>query len=691
MNGPARVFGEIWSWNLKIRQHARMKIVYKILPWCFVALFAAEIIAVMMPKKEGEYHLREFGRLPVLMNGRIQPFDSVAHNALLQLRGTGDVPLEIVPSWQFWRHPKKLRSSEWLIELLSRPEQADERPVFLIHHPELLSELNLRDKGIEKSGLRFYTFNEITPVLREIWDQGIKARQVDDKQRTPVQQQMLKLQHAIFIYQTLKTTIRPHEWEDPAQELARFEGMMDQGVAAMQAREAGEKYDEDVFNRFAEIAMTAYKMKDDPNAGQTYPLILPPRLDKVSPHQKTSKDDWQNFWAGLLDSVRDRKVYPPLKSLASIASAYRAQKPAEFNQAVADYKGWLAQNFPRELKKGQQEFYFNTRKPFLHSMIIYIAAFVVGGGGLVMLSLTSGLSEALRRSAFWMIVLALLLHTFGLAFRMYLAGRPPVTNLYSSAIFIGWGAVILGIILERFYRIGIGNIVAAVAGFVTLIIAHNLALDGDTMKMLQAVLDTNFWLATHVVIITLGYASTFVAGLLGLLYVLLGLFTPVLRPGISQINPGQALAKMAYGVICFATLFSFTGTVLGGIWADQSWGRFWGWDPKENGALIIVLWNAVILHARWGGLVRERGLMNMAIFGNIVTAWSWFGTNLLGVGLHSYGFMEGAFKWLALFMASQLFIIGLGLLPKSLWRSFQGEAAKVSPGGEGTPQPIGAG
>ena len=64
---------------------------------------------------------------------------------------------------------------------------------------------------------------------------------------------------------------------------------------------------------------------------------------------------------------------------------------------------------------------------------------------------------------------------------------------------------------------------------------------------------------------------------------------------------------MHYGVVCFATLLSFTGTVLGGIWADQSWGRFWGWDPKENGALLIVIWNALILHARWGGLVKAAG------------------------------------------------------------------------------------
>jgi hypothetical protein len=176
------------------------------------------------------------------------------------------------------------------------------------------------------------------------------------------------------------------------------------------------------------------------------------------------------------------------------------------------------------------------------------------------------------------------------------------------------------------------------------------------MEMMRAVLDTNFWLATHVVTVTLGYASTFVAGILAIIYILRGVFTPPFRK-----QPANHLARMVYGIVCFATLFSFVGTVLGGIWADQSWGRFWGWDPKENGALLIVLWNAAILHARWGGLVRERGLMNMAVFGNIVTSFSWFGVNMLGIGLHSYGFMDAAFKWLMVFIGSQVAIILLGL------------------------------
>jgi hypothetical protein len=121
---------------------------------------------------------------------------------------------------------------------------------------------------------------------------------------------------------------------------------------------------------------------------------------------------------------------------------------------------------------------------------------------------------------------------------------------------------------------------------------------------------------------------------------------------------------MTYGTLCFAILFSFIGTVLGGLWADDSWGRFWGWDPKENGALIIVLYNALVLHARWGGMVKGRGLATLVVGGNIVTAWSWFGVNELGVGMHAYGASESSTAmWLLTFALSQLVLIAFGLMP----------------------------
>jgi len=702
-----------------------MKLLLKLIPWFFVALFGTEIIAVMLPKPDGEYHVRAFGRLPVLLSGRIQPFDSVARNSLLQIRSTGDVPLEEVPSWKFWHHPKKLKSTEWLLEVMTRPEMADTRPIFLIHHAELLGELKLQDKGVEKSGLRYYTFNELKPLLSEINEQAQKAGEVKAEDQTTFQKQVEKLANALSLYQRLKVTLQPEGADDFAQQLADFQKNLGPAEAAAQASESGKPFDKDALQRVAGPLQEFQLM-----AKFGYPLAVPPLTASDAP------DHWQTMGASLLDSGPAHMLHPAVTNFAAMATAYRQHKPDTFNQAVANYTAWLTPQFQKALKKGRAEFYFNSVKPFLHAMIIYLCAFVLACGGLLTFTVAPNLSESLRRSAFYLVIVAGLVHTFGLIFRMALEGRPPVTNLYSSAIFIGWGTMVLGLILERIYRVGIGSVVASLAGFVTLMIAHNLALGGDTMEMLRAVLDTNFWLATHVVVITLGYASTFAAGLLAILYIFLGVFTPLLSQKLgaasrasssralaaakppepvraaktlsgtpvvpdgqgrgdrqaagalpsqseNQESPmalGQALTTMVYGIVCFATLFSFVGTVLGGIWADQSWGRFWGWDPKENGALLIVIWNAIILHVRWGNLLGDRGIMNLAVFGNIVTSFSWFGVNMLGIGLHSYGFMDAAFWWLRLFIISQLVVIALGLLPLRLWRSFRVAAKSPTPG-----------
>jgi cytochrome c-type biogenesis protein CcsB len=667
----------------------------------------------MLPKKDGEFHTLEFGRLPVLLNGRIQPMDSVARNSLLQIRSTGDVPLELLPSWQFWRHPKKLKSTDWLLEVFFKPELADTRPIFLIHHPDLISELKLGEKGVEKSGLRYYTFSEIEPVMKEISEQGQKANEGKDEERTPYQKQVLKLANAVFLYQRLKNSVEPEGAHDFAGMIEQYKTALPAGVAAFRAQQSGETADKAALETFARTAQPF-----DLLASLAQPLIIPPANPEENPN------GWLNIGTGLLGAMQTGVIPPAAIFYAQIANAYGRDDAAEFNSAVAGYKVWLEPKFSHEVTKGRAEFYFNQIKTFLHATIIYIFAFVLAGGALLTFGSLPNLSESLRRSAFYLIVLAFAVHTFGLVYRMVLEGRPPVTNLYSSAIFIGWAACLLGLVLERIYRIGLGSAVAALIGFVTLLIAHNLAIGGDTMEMMRAVLDTNFWLATHVVAVTLGYASTFVAGILAIFYVVMGVFTRNLTTPMSALSAnmvgaatgmmvktggsgaktfvevsaaaqrgelGKILARMVYAIVCFATLFSFVGTVLGGIWADQSWGRFWGWDPKENGALLIVLWNAIILHARWGGLVRDRGLMNLAIFGNIVTSFSWFGVNMLGIGLHSYGFMDAAFKWLMLFMASQGILIGLGCLPLTMWKSFQGtppNTPKSGGGNSGAPAPV---
>ena len=661
-----------------------MKHLLRLTPWLLLALFVAELVFAMLPRPEPTFHLRAFGRLPVLLNGRVQPFDSVGRNGLLQIRDTASVPLEEKKAYQFWKHPKKLKATEWLLEVMMKPETADTRPIFLIHHPELLSELKLEEKGVEKSGLRYYTFNEISAVTAVIQEQGRQAGQLEAQQRNAFQRQALKLANAVMLYDRLKNSLQPADAQDFAKELAEFERVLPAGMAAFNAREAGQSFDPTALQ-----AMLLPLRRFQRMAEMAYPLIVPP-LDPAA-----ARDQWSNAGAALMETAHASQVHPALKWFATMATAFHQNRPDEFNRAVDEYTQWLRPKLGQEVGKGRAEFFHNQVLAFKRAMITYLFAFVLAGAGLLSLTVWPAFAESMRRSALFLVSFALLVHTAALVFRMVLEGRPPVTNLYSSAIFIGWGCVVLGVILERIYRVGIGVAVAAITGFITLIIAHNLALGGDTMEMMRAVLDSNFWLTVHVLTITIGYSTAFLAGFLGIVYILLGVLTPLLTRRLSpqgaaalstatgvsmspplptdagQIELGKALTKMVYGILCFAMLFSFVGTVTGGIWADQSWGRFWGWDPKENGALIIVLWIAAILHARWGGVIRERGLMGMAIFGNVVTSYSWFGVNMLGIGLHSYGFMDAAFIWLMLFVVSQLFFIALGCVPTQYWRSFR--------------------
>jgi ABC-type transport system involved in cytochrome c biogenesis permease subunit len=436
-------------------------------------------------------------------------------------------------------------------------------------------------------------------------------------------------------------------------DLQRFQKLLPAGIDAVRAKKAGQPYNEQDFKAVMDFASRFQFMSES-----GYLLVIPPAGGNPDVNA------WRKPGDALMDTFRRGEVNLDVLVYAALGRAWRLKQPSDFNDGVKAYGTQLARQFKPQLLKCTIEAGFNQAQPFYASMVLYVLAFL--------LAVVSWLKwpEVLQRSAFWLLGLAFVGATAGIITRMWLEGRPPVTNLYSSAVFVGWVAVALCLVLEKIYRNAIGAVAGGMIGFGTLLIAHHLSLSGDTMEMMRAVLDSNFWLATHVVVITMGYGSTFLAGFLAIIYISRGTLTKSLTK-----ETADALTRMVYGIVCFATLFSLVGTVLGGIWADQSWGRFWGWDPKENGALIIVLWNAIILHCRWGGLVKQRGLMMLAVFGNIVTSWSWFGVNMLGVGLHSYGFMQAAFYWLIAFVASQVLIIGLAALPRDWWRSFQTQSA----------------
>jgi ABC-type transport system involved in cytochrome c biogenesis permease subunit len=620
------------------------KLFQKWFPPLLMAAMALWFFGNLQPPKDKDFAFSEFGKLPVIYDGRLKPMDSLARNSLLQLREKQTLNAE---PWKGWNeNPKIIPATEWLANVMMNPQVADAWPVFRVDNPDLISLLKLPEKNeAQHQDGKHYSWNQIATAMDSLDKENTRVEKIESANRTAYENAVAKIHERLELYAGLKNAVQPADAQDWPAELVAFEKLIPDGVMAVKAQQAGQKYNQTNFDAFAAFIQEFQFMSSlEP------PLILPPN----------GSGSWRRMGDALLDAPRGVAIDDSIRDYAKMAGALAANQPDEFNSALKDYYSTLVPTQSKSLAKARAEVFFNQMEPFYNAMVIYVLA------GLLAIFSWFNLSETLRRSAVWLIALAFFIHTTGLIYRMVLEGRPPVTNLYSSAIFIGWGACLLGIILEKFHKNGIGCVVSAGMGFITLIIAHNLALTGDTMEMMRAVLDTNFWLATHVVAVTTGYASTFVAGFLALIYIVRGVFTTTLDEATAK-----SLARMVYGIVCFATLFSFVGTVLGGIWADQSWGRFWGWDPKENGAIIIVLWNALILHLRWGGIIRERGLIVCAIGGNIVTSWSWFGVNMLGIGLHSYGFTDAAFKWLIAFVISQLGFVALGLMPPKNWKSFQ--------------------
>ena len=270
----------------------------------------------------------------------------------------------------------------------------------------------------------------------------------------------------------------------------------------------------------------------------------------------------------------------------------------------------------------------------------------------------------LVRGALGFGLLAAALMITGIATRGYVRSRPPISTLYETFPFIAAVCVLASLIIEWVTRNGLGLALALLSGFVLLMLGNRYAemKAEDTMPQLVAVLDTNFWLATHVTTINIGYAAGVLAGLIAHIFLIGKLF------GLGADNRAfyKVIVRMVYGVLAFGLIFSVVGTILGGIWANDSWGRFWGWDPKENGALLICLVQAAILHGRMGGFLRDFGICIWAVIGNIVVAFSWFHVNLLQIGLHSYGFDGNLYRNLVIFYGIESVVVLAGMVAMGL-------------------------
>ncbi|BAM03571.1 cytochrome c biogenesis protein CcsA [Phycisphaera mikurensis] len=616
--------------------------------WPALAVPAAALLLaglVLLPRTEATEPGSEadavarFAALPVSSGGRIKPWDSVARDTLTSLGGRSTV-----------RDGEGVEQAAdaWLLDLLARRDGWDAAKVFRVDHPGTKAILGVYDPERKR-----FSYAEVAPHREKLAEQVGLADAVAANDRNAFEREVLNLASHLTRFENL-ATLSTEQVVPPR--LDAGEPERDGGWLTLAAAGVGPQHE----HRHAEAVAHDHDGDGVADHGPEAHGDGGSAAGGGVPHDHDG-DGVADHALGFHDAPAPGPAGPPdpvAVSYSVAIEAFAGGHPGTTAEVAKALASILGAAHPDAVSKAETEVVFNEYAPYQRAMALYVLA------GIAVAVSWLAWPRALRRAAVVLLLAALVVHTAGLGVRVYLSGRPPVTNLYSSAVFVGWGVVILGLLLEPIARLGLGLAVAAVTGFTTLLVAR--ALDsGDTMAVLQAVLDTNFWLATHVVIITLGYSAVFVAGVLGIAYLVGGVYTPLLKKAETRRRVTAAIV----GVTGFALLLSFVGTILGGIWADQSWGRFWGWDPKENGALMIVLWTAVLLHARVGGLVKGRGIAAIAVIGNIVTLWSWFGVNMLGTGLHSYGFIDSAVFWMLVAVALHLAVVSLVFLPRSRWVS----------------------
>ena len=375
--------------------------------------------------------------------------------------------------------------------------------------------------------------------------------------------------------------------------------------------------------------------------GEERLLVVPP---------PTVKDKWV-----ALPHVGDH--YPAAQAAVTqtfqdLAGAYIERNPGAFSAAAQELVRQLRALHPASFPPVatlHREIEFNTLHPFRKAWLLDALAALVT------------LATWRRRGAYWLgfglFGAGLLMHAYAFYLRMLISGRPPVTNMYESVVWVSFSAALFAVILEAIYRQRYYIVGVAPLSVVMLILADQFpAVLDPSIGPLMPVLRDNFWLTVHVPTITAGYAAFVVA--LGIGHIALGyyLFAPGDRDRIRQLEKFIYRA-MQIGVLCIAA-----GTILGGIWAHYAWGRFWGWDPKEVWALITLLCYLAPLHGRLAGWLSNFALTVASVVCFLPVLMAWYGVNfILGTGKHSYGFGVGGFSYALTFVAFELALVAVAL------------------------------
>ena len=297
------------------------------------------------------------------------------------------------------------------------------------------------------------------------------------------------------------------------------------------------------------------------------------------------------------------------------------------------------------------EVFYNKSKIFFWTALVLI---LLGG-----LALIPKVGQFFAGIGWWVGFVPVVLIGYGLGLRVWVTGFSPVTNMYGTMIWVAFGIVIFSLVLLKLYRHFqmVGAIWLVGGGVLLMTEGMPLVLSPD-LDPIMAVLRSNFWLTTHVLTITISYAAFSIAMIIGNI----GLVRSLLWPE-SKSTWLKNWSHMAYRMIQLGVFLLSVGIILGGVWADYSWGRFWGWDPKETWALIADLGFILLLHGRVVGWIGPYALLAWSPIAYLLVIMAWYGVNfILATGLHSYGFSSGGAKMVVTYMVSQVSLVAIAVI-----------------------------
>ena len=594
--------------------------------------------------------------IPIQEQGRIKPLDTYARNQALAFYGKRKIKHE------------EISAIDWMIDLFIHPEKGLEQKIFNIRSPDIVNALDLE----WTNNFHKYSYSEIfpgiqnqLPLISNIFDKKEEDRDLFENQLVELYQNIMKYRQiasSLSCLLPMFTVYDPETAEklhiEPGQFTSYAHIMSHRGSLFNVSQNILTKSEESWTENEREVALLLYNLQQTSLDEFAQALkIIPP-----------AKDDTTGLWISPWELLDGREIEPHqdriMKSMEAYLVARYDNNSGAMSDALKSYRTGLLSSPGDRVKFSilEKETWLNKANLFTLSLVFYLFGFILLGISWMVQPIL------LKNVAYGSLISGFMLHTYGIYLRMVIMSRPPISTLYETVIFVGFVIVLLSVVIEYLRKDGLGIFIGSVSGSMLHYVGFGYAADGDTLEMLVAVLNSNFWLATHVTTIILGYGTSLMAGLIGHLYLIEKIRVPNNSKRLKSIYDNM------FGVTLIALFFTLFGTILGGIWADQSWGRFWGWDPKENGALLIVLWQLMMVHMRLSGLAKADRFALGMVLNNIVVIMAWFGVNLLSIGLHSYGFASGIAVNIVLFTVFEL-VTGFGTY---YWARSKGKKVKVT-------------